>query len=689
MPPVRSRRATAVRAALALGVGSTILGLLLARLPIAQTFEWSLYDLRMRQTIEPAGAPPRIAIVEIDEQTLRALEPIAGRWPWPRLFHGGLIDYLARGPAAIVAYDVGFFEPDGRSGFDVAGDTWTGAESDAAFVESVQTAGNVVLLAEATYAGSAAGKDAAVRRVPPIPGLRLDGALEERTVVRSPFEALANAARGLGHNLFVLDTDGPLRRTTPFLRSDGQPVPSLAMAAYLALARVPPASVRLDDGILAAGDARLPLLSFDVPRLPGETGPERALHALIRFRGPAVRADGSATYRTYSFGDLLLSEDDLQNKRTPRVDPALFKDAIVFVGITAAGLHDVFVTPLGTTGKIPGAQIHATVVDQLLSHTAIVKAPTWAVATLTALVALAVAFLTVLLPMRWGALSTLALAAAVAVASVAVFRAGTWVPLVPGLFSVVLASVGGLAWQYFVEGRDKRQVTQLFSRYVSKDVFDQVLANPALAELGGRRRTMSVLFSDMRGFTAMTERGEPEALVAQLNEYFSRMVEVVFAHQGTVDKFVGDMVMALFGAPLDDADHADHAVATAVDMVRALDALNARWVQEGRPALGIGIGVNSGEMIAGNIGSASIRSYTVIGDAVNLGARLESLNKEHGTTIIISAATAALLKAPPPMRPLGSVVVKGKSVAVEIFEVLVDGPADTPGGTGAAPPPGR
>jgi adenylate cyclase len=692
MPPARSRRAIALRAALALGLGSAILGLLLARLPIAQAFEWSIYDLRMRRTIAPAGAPKRIAIVEIDEQTLRALEPIAGRWPWPRLFHGGLIDYLARGPAAVVAYDVGFFEADGRSGFDVGGDTWTGADSDAVFVESVQKAGNVVLLAEATYAGSAAGKDADVRRVPPIPGLRIDGALEERPIVRAPFEALAQAARGVGHNLFVLDTDGPLRRTTPFLRSEGHPVPSLAMAAYLALARVPPASVRLDGPMLAAGDARLPLLSFDVPRLPGEAGAEHALHALIRFRGPAVQADGTPTYRTYSFGDLLVSEDDLQNGRKPRVDPAVFKDAIVFVGVTAAGLHDVFVTPLGTTGKIPGAQIHATVMDQLLTHTALVKAPTWAVTTLTAVLALAVAFLTVLLPMRWGALSTLALAGIVAVASLAVFRAGTWVPLVPGFLGIAIAGVGGLAWQYFVEGRDKRLVTQLFSRYVSKDVFDQVLANPELAELGGRRRTMSVLFSDMRGFTAMTERGDPEALVVQLNEYFSRMVEVVFANQGTIDKFVGDMVMALFGAPVDDPDHADHAVATAIEMVRALEVLNARWVQEGRPALGIGIGVNSGEMIAGNIGSASIRGYTVIGDAVNLGARLESLNKEHGTTIIISAATAARLTTTPPMRPLGSVVVKGKSVPVDIFEVLV---GDNPSGpvnltrAGAASPPGR
>jgi adenylate cyclase len=683
MASARSRR-TAVRAALALGAASAILGLLLAHLPLAQAFEWSLYDVRMRLTIDPAHAPVRIAIVEIDEHTLRALEPVAGRWPWPRLFHGGLIDYLARGPASVVAYDVGFFEPDRRTGFDVGGTQWTGAESDAVFVDAVKQAGNVVLLAEATYEGSASGRDVEVRRVPPMPGLRLDGALEERPIVRAPFPALADAARGLGHNLFVLDTDGPLRRTTPFLRSDGHPVPSLAMATYLALARVPMASVRLENRVLVAGDARLPLLSFAVPRLAGEAGPDRTLHALIRFRGPAVLPDGKTpTYRTFSFGDLLVSEDDLQNNRPPRIDPAIFKDAVVFVGVTAAGLHDVFVTPLGTTGKIPGAQIHATVMDQLLSHTALVKASTWTVATLTAVLTLAIAALTVLLPMRWGSFATLAVALALGAASVAIFRAGTWVPLVPPILGIALAAVGGLAWNYFVEGREKRQVSQLFSRYVSKDVFDQVVANPELAELGGRRRTMSVLFSDMRGFTAMTERGDPEALVAQLNEYFSRMVEVVFANRGTIDKFVGDMVMALFGAPLDDPDHADHAVATAVQMVQALEVLNARWVAEGRPALGIGIGVNSGEMIAGNIGSTAIRSYTVIGDAVNLGARLESLNKEHGTTIIVSAATVAQLKTPPALRPLGSVLVKGKSIAVEIFEIPV------PSGTAGAAPEGR
>ena len=149
---------------------------------------------------------------------------------------------------------------------------------------------------------------------------------------------------------------------------------------------------------------------------------------------------------------------------------------------------------------------------------------------------------------------------------------------------------------------------------------------------------MSVLFSDIRGFTAMTEKGQAEALVAQLNEYFSRMVDVVFAHRGTLDKFVGDMVMALFGAPLDDDRHADHAVQAAVAMVQELDRLNGKWAAEGKPTFGIGVGINSGDMIAGNIGAETIRSYTVIGDNVNLGSRLESLNKDYGRRLS-SAAT--------------------------------------------------
>jgi adenylate cyclase len=200
-------------------------------------------------------------------------------------------------------------------------------------------------------------------------------------------------------------------------------------------------------------------------------------------------------------------------------------------------------------------------------------------------------------------------------------------------------------------------------------VYEQLVANPELARLGGQRREMTVLFSDIRGFTTVSERGQPEEIVGMLNEYFTRMVDIVFAHKGTLDKFVGDMVMALFGAPLDDPDHAQHAVDAALAMIRELDVLNRKWETDGRPALDIGIGISTGPMIAGNIGSEAIMSYTVIGDSVNLGARLESLNKEYGTRIIISEATRHALPDRYVCRPLGEVVVKGKTRPVAIFEV--------------------
>ena len=182
------------------------------------------------------------------------------------------------------------------------------------------------------------------------------------------------------------------------------------------------------------------------------------------------------------------------------------------------------------------------------------------------------------------------------------FAAGQWYPLVVPLLALVLATFGDVAYEYFVEGREKRRVKRLFSRYVSKDVYEQLIDDPASARLGGQRRRMTVLFSDIRGFTTVSEQGEPEAIVAQLNEYFSRMVPIVFAHKGTIDKFVGDMIMALFGAPLDDPDHADHAVETALAMSAGLAQLNREWAAAGRPALDIGIGINTGDMVAGNLG---------------------------------------------------------------------------------------
>jgi adenylate cyclase len=389
---------------------------------------------------------------------------------------------------------------------------------------------------------------------------------------------------------------------------------------------------------------------------------------LIRFMGP-VLADGKATYQDFSFYDLFYSELQIVAGGKPEVDPAVFRDKIVVIGTTAAGLRDLFTVPF-SEGSMPGMQVHANIIDNLLSQRFMRPLGAgWNRLVLVAC-ALAVGIAGALLAVWPAAAIAAGVVLAIGWVSLVLFGQGVWMEVAAPVVAVAFATFGGTAYQYVVEGREKRQVKRMFSRFVSRDVYAQLMADPSSARIGGARREMSVLFADIRGFTTFTERGRPEAVVAQLNEYFSRMVEEVFAHRGTVDKFVGDMVMALFGAPLADPDHADHAVRAALGMLDALGGLNARWAAEGRPQLEIGIGVNSGDMVAGNIGSDQVMSYTVIGDAVNLGSRIESLNKEYGTRLIISDGTRAQLKGRYDMKPLGTVTVKGKSEPVAIFEVI-------------------
>jgi len=624
--------------------------------------ELRTYDWRLTHTARPDTARKDIAIVEIDERSLRSLQPNAGRWPWPRAVHSMLVDYLVRAPAKIIAYDIVFSEADTRRGFDFGGSTMSGAESDKALADSVKAAGTVILVADASY-------DAEIENATlPDAGYPLDvpGIYEMRGVL-PPFRLLADAASGLGHNRFVLDPDGPMRHAIPFVRAHHRTVPSLGVAAALRATGIRAQDVRLDGTRLRFGDRVMPLSARHVK---ADDGVVRFLWAPINFRGPALLDDlKTRTYPTYSFFDLLYSEEQLLAGKKPDIDPAAFRDRIVFVGTTASGLSDVFETPF-SNGKMPGVQIHAALADDILSNRFIHEAGrNMRVATVTA-AAIAAGIAATMLPAWWAAAATAVLLAGVSWIATRLFGGGYWLNLSQPVLASSFALFGGVAYQYFFEGREKRKMKKLFGQYVSKDVYEQLVANPALARLGGQRREMTVLFSDIRGFTSVTERGEPQAIVGMLNEYFTRMVTIVFRHEGTLDKFVGDMVMALFGAPLDDPRHADHAVEAALDMIAALGELNTQWKSEGRAELDIGIGINTGPMIAGNIGSEAIMSYTVIGDAVNLGSRLESLNKEYGTRIIISDATRERLSRPYRLRPLGDVVVKGKTQPVAIYELI-------------------
>jgi adenylate cyclase len=649
-------------AGLLIGVCAAGIVLALTDLEAFRTVELKTYDWRLTHTADPSTARKDIALVEIDEESLYNLQKVAGRWPWPRVVHGSLIDYLSRGKPAAIVYDVLFAEPDTRIGFEFGGDTWSGKESDDAFAGAIRKAGNVILLADATYTGETTNDETW-----PDQGYRIDHPqIFERKVILAPPESLASAAAGLGHNFFSLDPDGPIRHTIPFVRVGDRAMPSLGLAAALRVAGAKGAKLSVDRSMLTIGDRAMPLEIRDIRT---EDGTRSFLWGLINFRGAAFAADlKTRPYAHYPFFDLLYSEEQLLADQKPNIDPSIFRDKIVFVGMGASGLFDAFETPFAG-GKMPGIQVHASVADDFLSTRFMRPESRTVRIALVVTFALIVGLIAAILPAWWATAAFAASVAAFAFVATRQFAGGHWINMTQPTFASSLALLGGVSYQFFFEGREKRKMKRLFGQYVSKDVYEQLVANPDLARLGGQRRQMTVLFSDIRGFTTVSEKGQPEDIVKTLNEYFTRMVDIVFAHKGTLDKFVGDMVMALFGAPLDDPHHAEHAVDAALEMIRELNRLNEKWTAEGRPALDIGIGISTGPMIAGNIGSEAIMSYTVIGDSVNLGARLESLNKEYATRIIISEATRDALPGRYLFRPLGDVIVKGKTKPVAIFEV--------------------
>jgi adenylate cyclase len=662
-----------VFAGLLLGLGAASIVLALGSGGFLETAELKLYDWRLRRAADPASVNPDIVLVEIDGTTIHDLEPLYGHWPWPRVALSYVIDFLTRSPARVVAVDIALPERDRVAQYEIGDVKWSGRESDQALADSVKKSGNVVMLADAvdepvigTSVSSPAWRD---------PGYRVGDRAEPRPLVLPPYPELADVSAALGHNFLVLDKDGPVRRMAPFVRQGQQYLPSLGVAAALMARQLTANDVRLQGNEIRIGDRNLPLLHSTVVDSYDRTRHEQWT-MLINYRAPSVLAGGIRSYRSYGFRRLFMSEQQLLAGEKPMVDPAEFKDKIVFVGLTGSGLIDVFNSPFGDD-HMPGIQLHATMADNILAGRFISPASERSRVAIVLIVTLATGLLSAFLPFGAAAGAAAAILAGWSWFALSAFRSGSWLNMVQPLAAGAIALFAGTAYQYFVEGREKRKMKRLFGRYVSRDVYEQLTAHPELAELGGKRRDMTVLFSDIRGFTSVTELGNPEELVAQLNEYFSRMVDIVFRHHGTVDKFVGDMVMALFGAPLDDPQHADHAVAAAIEMVRALGELNRAWSGRGMPELDIGIGINSGDMIAGNIGSSSIMSYTVIGDNVNLGSRLESLNKEYKTRIIMSDATRARLTHTYDMRPLGDVMVKGKTRAVAIFEIKVPAPIGT------------
>ena len=622
---------------------------------------------------------PRIVIVDIDGRALTEF----GRFPWGRDIQARLVTQLTRHyRVGAVGYDISFPEPDTSSGYGVLDKLADGALRDVpalrARLDQLKPAMDydglfaAALQGQPVVLGFNLSPDQAKGALPaPLFSERDLNGRELLAWSADGYEAnvapLARAAAGAGSFSVVTDADGIVRSAglVQQVGADYYPSLSLATAAVFLKARAikPYLERRVDQMSQGARDSG----GYDYLTmfLPGGQRPipvGEAMTTVIEFRGGGGPRGGA--FRYVSAADVL----------TGRAPAALLKGAVVLVGTTAPGLVDLRATPVNP--EYPGVEIHANLVKSILDGHFKAR-PDWAFAAEAALIVLAGLALTFALPALAPpaaiALGAGALAASVALNYYLYSERDLLFQLAMQLIVIAAVFVVDVAWGYLFEVRKGRALVSRFGEYVAPELVAEMAANPERYNMDGESRELTVLFVDVRGFTTISEGLTPRALREYINLYLTAMSEDIRAsHRGTLDKYIGDAVMAFWGAPVAFADHARRAVATALLMQQSARRLDAEFVARGWPPLAIGIGVNTGLMHVGDMGSKIRRAYTVMGDAVNLGARLEGLTKVYGVGIVVGAATRA---AAPEFayRELDLVRVKGKHEPVAIFEPL--GPA--------------
>ena len=637
---------------------------------VLQRLDDIIYDARLRATM-PRTMDDRIVIVDIDEKSLAEV----GRWPWGRNKLADLTNELFdRQKIALLGFDVVFAEADESSGLKrlraLAQAELKDQPGFAQKLEQIQASLDYDgLFAKALekrpvvlgyfFTGDADGRSSGV--LPPAVMQR--EALQGRPIRfiswkghGSNIEQLARAAPMAGFFNPIVDSDGVVRSIPLISEFKGQYYEALSLAMYRMLAGLPavePGFPRerflsrsyqgLESIVLRRGDG---IRSVPV---------DDRVASLVPFRGPGGVSGGAFKY---------VSAADVLAKRLP---PDSLKDRIILVGTTAQGLLDLRVTPVGET--YPGVETHANVISGLLDGQMLVK-PDYTMGyevVILLLSGLTLAFTLPLLSATRAVLVSAGMVALLVGMNLWLYLgAGLVLPLASALVVALTAFALNMSYGYFVESRSKRELANLFGTYVQPELVDEMVKDPLSYSMKATNKELTVMFCDMRGFTKMSETMEPTKLQELLNAVFSRLTDVIQANRGTIDKYMGDCVMAFWGAPVDTPNHAQLAVKTAIEMSAAVRKINDEHRASGIPEIGIGIGLNTGTMCVGDMGSDIRRSYTVIGDAVNLGSRLEGLSKIYGEDIVVSETTRRMV---PEFgwKELDKVRVKGKEQAVAIF----------------------
>ncbi len=622
-----------------------------------------------------------VVIVAIDQKS----QDVFGRWPFPRSYFAEVVDVLREAQARVIAFDVNFPQPDQNSALKALRDVRkqyqtiakaggrsaafeahlealeAEADNDKKFAESLSRFDNVILgyflLPKEEVQAQNQERVAefvnylSFQAYPQIINPQFSSQFEGRKYdsLSPNLPEFANYAKNFGYFNIIQDSDGVVRREPAIMRFGASFYPSLDMAAYLAYSNRP-----LDEVSVYFNPNGLERI--DIGKLSIPTNPQG--FAQIDFYGKA------GTFPTYPLSDVV------QRK----VPAEVFRDQLVLIGPTATGIADMAVTPFQTEG-FPGVEVHANFIKNLLDGHFIRRGPRENLIDLSFILLFSLAagvLLSVVPPARATAILVVSLALFLGLTHYFFSAQRTWIAAFLPTATLTVNYAAIVSYRFFFEERERKKVYGTFQQYVAPSIINQLLERPELLRLGGEEQELTAMFSDIRGFTSISEIMAPPALVELLNEHLSEMTDVIFQFWGTLDKYIGDSIMAFWGAPYPQLDHAERACKAGLAMLKALEVLHVQWKAQGKPQLNIGIGINTGRMLVGNMGSKRRFNFTIMGDNVNLASRLEGLNKEFGTHLIVSESTYQAVQGKMLARELDLIQVTGRAKPVRIYELFGD-----------------
>ena len=563
----------------------------------------------LRGSWKPANE--KIVVVAVDDKSLD--QSRYGRWSWRREAYADFLKKVIPAKPSVVVFDISFVLPDEY-----------GKEQDVLFESAIHNANNVLLAGYFT-------KDS----------FRIK---EKPELLVKPLVAFEKAATGVGFVNNIYDPDDQIRWAKLFHRGDENNGMEFSLALKTILHHL---GVSEENVAITSAGLKIPWMQdIDVPL-------DQAGYMNINYSGPVGH------FETVSFTDVLSGS----------VQSDIFKDKIVLIGVTAPVLHDDHLTPLAA-GARPGVEVLADIIRTILERRFLKAVPALYFNILFLALLAGSGFVFFFLSPRYNWLVLILLVVSLFSLAYALFLKGLMLPLARPLAALAVLYPTGLALQFAGERKRRLAIRQAFQHYVSPEIVKKISEDPELLKLGGEKRGVTLLFSDVAGFTAVSESTTPEELVKWLNEYMDEMSSIILDHGGTIDKYIGDAMMVFWNAPLDQPDHAVRACQAALKMQQRLSELNNAWEKEGRPRLDTRIGLNTGAVIVGNMGSSKRFDYTVLGDNVNLASRLEGINKYYGTSIMISFSTFLLAGEFVKARQLDYIKVKGKTEPVAILELL-------------------